>query len=106
MVVYNLTIKVQEAILEDWLVWELQEHIPAVMATGLFDGYAFHRLLEQDESEGPTFVLQYQVSSLERYRQYLAEFSPAFQRDGFNKWGNGFIAFRTIMEELATGVVR
>jgi hypothetical protein len=106
MVVYNLTIKVQEAILEDWLVWELQEHIPAVMATGLFDGYAFHRLLEQDESEGPTFVLQYHTSSVERYRRYLAEFSPVFQQDGFNKWGNGFIAFRTIMEELATGVVR
>ena len=103
MIIYNLTIKVRDSIVEEWLAWELEEHIPAVLATGLFDGYAFHRLLEQDESEGPTFVLQYHTSSLERYGQWVADFAPAFQRAGSEKWGDGFIAFRTIMERLVAG---
>jgi hypothetical protein len=103
MIVYNLTIKVHNSIAEEWLAWELEEHVPAVLSTGLFDGYSFHRLLDQDESDGPTFVLQYHTSSMERHLQYVMEFAPTFQREAFDKWGERFIAFRTVMEELSRG---
>jgi hypothetical protein len=104
-IVYNSTIKVRWEILEDWLAWQLEEQIPAVLGTSLFDDYRVYRLLEQEEEEGPTFVVQYFTSSLERYRQFMLEFAPAFQREGWEKWGDGFIAFRTLMTSLDTGPV-
>src|SRR5580658_377445 len=87
MIVYNVTIKVSWNIVEEWVMWMQQEHIPAVLATGKFDHNTFYRLLDQDESEGPTFVAQYSTSSLERYEQYNMEFAVALQADGRNKWG-------------------
>lgn len=103
MIVYNITVKVNWNILEEWLAWELDEDIPAVLATGLFDDYKLFRLLEQDETEGPTFVVQYFTGSLENYQQYLVEFAPVRQEIGRNKWGGGFIAFRTLMSLVEAG---
>ena len=102
MIVYNLTIKVTWDILNEWLAWQKTEQIPAVLATGLFDHHAFYRLLEQEEEEGPTFVLQYFTSSLERYEQYLIESAPRQRQAALDKWGGQFIAFRTIMETVET----
>ena len=102
-IVYNSTIKVRWEILEGWLAWQLEEQIPAVLGTSLFDDHRFYRLLEQEEEEGPTFVVQYFTSSLERYQRFMIEFAPALQQEGWDKWGDGFIAFRTIMSSLETG---
>ncbi|MHA4810483.1 DUF4286 family protein [Flavitalea flava] len=99
-IVYNVTVKVRWNILEDWLAWELEENIPAVIATKQFDDYKFYRLLEQDEAEGPTFVVQYVTSTLERYEDYVVRFAPALEQGSREKWGDGYIAFRTIMSQV------
>ena len=98
MIVYNVTIKVSAAIEEAWLVWQLQEHIPEIMATGLFTEYKFFRLLEQDDSEGATYVVQFFTTSMENYQCYLQEYAAALRQKSFTKWNDQFIAFRTIME--------
>ena len=100
MIVYNISSKVRWEIVEPWLVWQLEEQIPAVLATKLFDGHQLYRLLEQDEEEGPTFVIQFFTTSMERYQEFVTEFAPALQQAGWEKWGNGFIAFRTLLESL------
>ena len=97
MIVYNSTIKVRWDILEEWFAWQKEEHIPAILATKMFDAHAFYRLLDQDEEEGPTFILQYFTTSLKRYERYLLEFAPAVEQTARTKWGDGFIAFRTLM---------
>ena len=98
MIVYNITSKVRWDILESFLGWQLDVQIPAILATGLFDNYQLYRLLEQDEEEGPTFVLQLLTTSHDRYRRFVTEFLPAIQQEGWDKWGDGFISFRTLME--------
>jgi Domain of unknown function (DUF4286) len=100
MLVFNITVKVHVSILEGWLAWQQQEHIPAIMNAGSFEDYKLYRLLDQDESEGPTFVLQFYTQSPEGYQRYILESDPQLQRDALAKWGEGFVAFRTIMEEL------
>ena len=99
-IVYNITCKVRWDILEPWLLWQLEEQIPAMLGTGLFDDYRFYRLLEQDEEEGPTFVIQLFTTSLDRYQRFILEFAPGLQQAGWDKWGNGFIAFRTLLESV------
>jgi hypothetical protein len=100
MIVYNITCKVRWEILEGWLTWQLEEQIPATSATGLFDDYRLYRLLEQDEEEGPTFVVQFITTSRERYHPFSREFEPGLRQAGWEKWGDGFIAFRTLMESV------
>ncbi|HEY4110558.1 DUF4286 family protein [Puia sp.] len=100
MIVYNSTCKVRWDIAEDWLSWQVEEQIPAILKTGLFDNYQLYRLLDQDEEEGATFVIQMFTSDLERYEQFLIGFSPALQQAAWEKWGDGFIAFRTLMERV------
>ena len=100
MIVYNVTTKVRWDILQAWLTWHLEEQIPAILSTDCFDNHQLFRLLDQEEEEGPTFVTQFQTSVSERYQQYMTEYSPAIQQLGWEKWGNGFIAFRTVMESI------
>ncbi|HET9825964.1 MAG TPA: DUF4286 family protein [Chitinophagaceae bacterium] len=100
MVVYNITIKVAPQIEEQWLKWQKEEHIPEIMAMGLFHEYKMFVLLEQDAEDGPTYVIQYFASTIENYRKYVSEFSPALQKKHLHKWGNHFVAFRTVMQSV------
>jgi hypothetical protein len=100
MIVYNITIKVNNNIADEWLAWQKQEHIPEIMATRLFDDYKMYRLLEQDEKDGITFTFQYFASSIEKYQQYISAFAPLLREKVFAKWGNQFTGFRTIMEAV------
>ena len=100
MFIYNITIKVNNAILEEWIKWQKEEHIPEIMATNLFDEYRFFRLLAQDDSEGPTFVIQYCASSRKNYDQYIQQYAPNLREKALKQWGNGFIAFRSLLESV------
>lgn len=98
MIVYNITIKVLPAIEKDWVQWQLEEHIPDIMATGQFTDYKFYHLLEQDEADGVTYVVQYFASSSGQYEKYIREYAPSLREKAFQKWGDQFIAFRSVME--------
>jgi len=98
MIVYNSTIKVHPSIEAQWLQWQKEEHIPETMRSGLFTTYHIYRLLDHDDSDGNTYIIQYMAPELASYERYLDEFAPALLQKAFDKWGNQFIAFRTIMQ--------
>jgi hypothetical protein len=100
MLVYNITLKVAFAIADEWLTWQQEEHIPEIMATGKFDSYKFFRLLDQDETDGPTYIVQYFTTSRDRYQQYINEYAPGLRKKATDKWGNQFVGFRTLMETV------
>lgn len=98
MIVYNSTIKVHPAIEAKWLQWQKEEHIPETMRCGQFTAGHIYRLLDQDDSDGNTYIIQYEARDLAQYQRYLDEFAPALLQKAFDKWGDQFIAFRTIMQ--------
>ncbi len=98
MICYNITIKIDPQIEQEWIRWQREEHIPEVMASKLFSGYKFFKLLEQEESEGITYVVQYFSSSMENYKKYINDFAPLLREKAFAKWADRFVAFRTVME--------
>jgi Domain of unknown function (DUF4286) len=100
MIIYNVSSKISHRIQEAWLNWMLEEHIPEIMATGLFVEFRLCRLLDQDETEGPTYTVQYAAASLNEYQSYLIDFAPAFREKAYKAWGNQFISFRTLMEVI------
>ena len=98
MFIYNVTIKVQESIKTAWLAWLKEEHIPEVLNTGCFNKATILHLLETDDSEGTTYAIQYNTSTKALYDLYMEKFAGVLRQKSFDKWGDQFIAFRTIME--------
>jgi len=101
MIIYNVTVKIEKGIMQEWLHWMKQEHIPDLMKTGLFVDYRLCRLLEQDESEGLTYTVQYFCDSMEHYQTYISEHATSMRDKAFKRFGNRFIAFRTVMEVVS-----
>jgi hypothetical protein len=100
MLVYNISIKITPAIEKDWVQWQQQEHIPAIMATGCFVDYKFYKLLEQEEAEGITYIIQYFANTQQAYQQYINDTAPLLRQKALDRWGNQFIAFRSIMRTV------
>jgi hypothetical protein len=96
--VYNLTIKVEASIASLWLEWLINEHVPDVLQTKCFTGHTILHLLDVDDSEGPTYAIQYHAASKSDYNRYIELHAPEMRRRSFEKWGDRFIAFRTLME--------
>jgi Domain of unknown function (DUF4286) len=100
MYLYNVSIKITPAIREDWLLWMKDEHIGEVLATGLFVSAEFSEILEPLDEEGFTFSVRYIARNMEDYSNYIENYAPALRDKGFAKFGNQFIAFRTLMYRM------
>jgi hypothetical protein len=70
-----------------------------VLSTGHFHGYRICRLLDV-EDEGVTYTIQYSSKSLDEYNKYKADHAPRMQHEVFKKFGEKFVAFRTLMEVI------
>jgi hypothetical protein len=97
-ILYNITTKVTPDIADRWLQWMQQNHIPAIISTGYFSECRLLRLLDQDDSEGPTFSLQLTAENREKYEAYLQHHAPELREEAFQAWGNQFISFRSLLE--------
>lgn len=98
MIIYNVTIKVEASIAGEWLKWMQEEHMPDVMQSGCFSSSRLLRLLEVDDTEGPTYAAQYTAGSKADYNRYVQLFAAGLRDKSFRKWGNRFVAFRSVMQ--------
>jgi len=101
MFIYNITTKVNHSILEEWMQWQKHIHIPEIIATGLFYDHRFYELLEQDEEEGRTFVIQFLAHSKEDYKKYLHDFAPSLRKESEKKWADNAISFRSLLKNVS-----
>ncbi len=100
MYIYNVSIKLLPEIETEWIDWMKNEHIQEVMDTGMFDGYSLLELMDPVDEDGKTYIAQYSTDSKARYERYIAEFAPLLREKGYAKFGNRFIAFRSIMRHV------
>ena len=98
MIVYNVTTKVDTAVAEEWLQWLKEEHIPEIINSGCFKHANILQLLETDNTDGPTYAVQYFAESKALYNLYIEKFAPVMRQKSFDKWGNKTIAFRSLMK--------
>lgn len=102
MYIYNVTINVEESILEDWLQW-IRPHILEVLKTGKFVSAKFTQVLIEEEMGGRTFSIQYTAKSMEDIQAYYKEDADRLRQDGLKKFADKCLAFRTelkVIEEL------
>ena len=98
MIIYNVTIKTHASIQEPWIQWLKEEHVPEVLATNCFIKATILRLLDVDDNEGPTYAIQYFAEDRSGYDRYIEKFAGIMRQKSFDKWGDKFIAFRSVME--------
>ena len=100
MVIYNVTSHVALPIADRWLQWMKEEHIPEILKTGMFTHFRILHILDQDETEGITYAVQYFANTLENCQHYIQEFAPALREKVLKHWGEQVISFRTTMESV------
>lgn len=98
MIIYNVTTKLDHSIAAEWLLWIRNEHIPDITGTGCFSHAVVLRLIEVDETEGPTYAVQYHATNKTSYNRYIGEFADEMRKKAMDKWGNRFISFRSVLE--------
>lgn len=98
MYLYNVTTKVDWAIHDAWVTWMRDIHIPQVIGTGCFTKHQFVRILDTDETDGPTYATQYYASSMANYNHYINAHAPGLRQSTGEKWGPQVISFRSLME--------
>lgn len=101
MIIYNVTINIQEEIHDKWLLWMNDVHIPEVMATGKFISAKLVRVHVDQEMEGITFAAQYLAKDKQTLEKYYTENAPHLREDGLRLWADKALYFRTELEVLS-----
>lgn len=99
MIIYNVTINVQEDIHDKWLTWMKEEHIPDMLATKKFTKALMTKVLVEEEMGGITYSVQYTTESKEMLEKYYAEDAEEL-RSKSKAFEGKFVAFRTELEVI------
>lgn len=100
MIIYNVTINIDENVQQSWLEWMRTEHIPDMLSTGKFIEAKMSRVLVEEEMGGITYSVQYTALNREALQRYYNEDAPRLRRDTQKRFGDQFVAFRTELEVL------
>ncbi|MFK7810389.1 MAG: DUF4286 family protein [Saprospiraceae bacterium] len=98
MIIYNVTVKINASLEEEWTKWMKTVHIPDVLKTNLFKEYKLCKVLHDDGDGGVTFAIQYFCESMDDFQLYQKEHAPALQKEHTERYDGQYVAFRTLME--------
>jgi len=96
MIIYNVTVSIDDSVENDWVNWMKDNHIPDVLETGMFLESRFTRVLGEEEG-GKTYSIQYLCKDMETYERYRDELAPHLQKKHAERFQGKFSAFRTIL---------
>ncbi|MEI6312949.1 MAG: DUF4286 family protein [Bacteroidota bacterium] len=100
MILYNVTIKVDFDIHDEWIQWMKEVHIPEVLATGYFVENKVYRLMEEISNDGITYAVQYTCNSISDYMTYQEKHAAELQKSHGDRYKDKFVAFRTLLKEV------
>ncbi len=98
MIIYNVTINIDESVHDEWLQWMKTSHMPDVMRTGIFSESRLLRVLGDEESGGRTYSVQYTCENMEKFRQYEDIYAPALRGEYNQRYKDKSVSFRTLLE--------
>ena len=100
MIFYNITVNISRMAEKEWFDWMRAVHIPDIMATGLPVAHKMLRLLTEIENEGTTYSIQFTFREMDDYLTYQNEHQARLQQDHHGRFGDRYVAFRTLLEEV------
>ena len=99
MIIYNVTVNIDNDAHDTWLEWMKSVHIPDVVNTGCFTQGKIFRILVE-EQQGISYSIQYSAPSMKEVDHYLENHAPRLRQDAHDKFGGKFTAFRTLLEHI------
>lgn len=100
MIIANTTFSVAEEIATDWLRWMKKFHLTAVMNTGLPQAHRMLHLLTELDNGAVTYTVQLDFTTRADYDLYLAIQADTMQQRIQHRFGNQFVSFDTLLEEV------
>ena len=94
MLTYQVKIKVDLSIEEEWLEWMKTKHVPDVIGTGLIRSFQ----ILKPESEEQLYLFHYHFETQEDYETYKSDFAPVLKGHPKEKFPNQFTAERAIFK--------
>ncbi|HEY9385104.1 MAG TPA: DUF4286 family protein [Gemmatimonadales bacterium] len=94
MIAYEVTVEVEEALVERFMQFMQTRHIPRILATGCFSHAEFNRATET------RFRQRYLAGSLGELERYLERHAPALRAEYAKEFPEGTSLTREIWEEL------
>jgi hypothetical protein len=98
MIIYNVTVNIDDSVHDEWFQFMKSKHIGDVVATGCFSSGQMFKILVE-EQEGTSYSIQYRAPNMAAVERYLRDFAPALRKEISDKYGDKFVAFRTLLEE-------
>ena len=101
MLIYNVTINIDDAVHDRWLSWMKDKHIPDMLATKKFHNAKMCKVLVEEEMGGSTYSIQYSTPDRETLERYYQEDAERMRSEGNQRFPNQFVAFRTELEIIS-----
>ncbi len=106
MILYNVTVSIDNHVADEWLQWMKEVHIPEVMGTGYFLGNQICRVVEDEDTGGTTYAVQYTCRNVDDLLEYQRDHSPALQQKVNERYAGKLASFRTMLEVVGVNVER
>ncbi|MDF0707780.1 DUF4286 family protein [Flagellimonas okinawensis] len=101
MLIYNVTINIDESVHDQWLDWMKDKHLPDMLATGKFSHAKMVRVLVEEDLGGVTYSVQYTTQDRSTLDAYYKEDAERLRGDAQKMFPNKFVAFRTELEVIS-----
>lgn len=98
MIIYNVTVNIDDSVHDEWLNWMKTEHIPQVLGTGKFEKATLSQVLVEEDMGGQTYSIQYRSYSREALDAYYKEDADNLRTEGLKKFADKMLAFRTELQ--------
>ena len=97
MVLFNVTVIIDDSINDEWLAWINNWFIPEAMSSGKVVSERLLRVLDSP-NEGITYCLQFVIDDIGSYETFQeGKFTQLMLEHG-TKFQNKFVSFSTLME--------
>lgn len=100
MIIYNVTISIDQVVEIQWLDWMKNKHVQEVLDTGCFVSARLSRLTSHAQPNSTSYAIQYLCESEELLKEYYKKYAPKLREEGIQKFGNKMQGFRTELEVI------
>ena len=101
MIIYNVTVNIDDSVHDEWLTWMKDKHIPDMLATGKFSHAKMTKVLVEEELGGTSYSIQYTTKDRKTLNTYYQEDAEKLRTEALKRYADKFVAFRTELEVIS-----
>jgi len=98
MIIYNVTINIDDSVHQQWLDWMQEKHIKEVLEAGKFIKAKFIKIISEEATNSTTYCVQYFAKNKQQLDSYYLEKAPKLREEGLRLFGDKMLTFRTELE--------